>query len=294
MTAAVSAVLAGPLMPLDVAQGTSQAVSDWTSRGAFFVGIGFVMALLIGRLRAALDRELHLAKAERELARHKEAVIQTVSHEFRTPLTVISGTIDLLGQGAVVDQEARELVEGLERATRRLDDLIKVVLAASERLVEPERRREELVVLRKLCEVVAAGSGADGMSRIRFEATPDAETVVGDPELIALPLRVVVDNALKFSPEKTAVDIQARRLGDVVEVLVRDRGPGMSEADRRRAFEPFTQNEDSSTRQKPGIGLGLFAARKTIELLGGEIELRPSERGTEAVIRLPQGERPGS
>jgi signal transduction histidine kinase len=289
VTAVAAGALAGPLVPADVAHGTVQPLSDWLGRTGFFMGNGLIMALVIGRLKRALGRELDLAKAEQELARHKEAVIQTVSHEFRTPLTAILGTAGFFAEPGVVSEDGRPLVEGLERSARRLENLINVVLAAAGTLIDPASRHEERVVLRDLCQSVAATAETPQGARIRFEATRDAEVVICDPELLAVPLRAVIDNALRFSPTSSEVVVSARRLADAVEVSVRDSGPGMSETDRRYALEPFTQKNESVSRQEQGLGLGLFAARKTVELLGGTFELRPAtDRGLEAVITIPQ------
>lgn len=288
VTAVTAGVLAGPLVPLDVETWTAQPLSDWTGRTGFFVGNGLIMSVVIGQLRSMLSRELDIAKAEQELARHKEAVIQTVSHEFRTPLTVIRGSVEIFAESAV-SEEVRPLLENLERATRRLDDLVRVVLAASETLIQPEQTREEPVGLQELCGKVAALAEPGAETRTRFSVAADAQVVVADPDLLALLLRVVIDNAMKFSPPGSPVDIEAQGIAHAVEIRVGDRGPGMTEEQWRRAFEPFTQQDESMTRTKQGIGLGLFAARKTIELMGGNLELRARALGgTEVILTIPQ------
>lgn len=287
LTALTAGVLAGPLMPLDVASGSAQPFSDWVGRMGFFLANGLIMALVIGRLKAALERELDLTREELELARHKETVVQSVSHEFLTPLTVIRGAAEMFAEPGMVSEKAHPLVAGLNRSAQRLENLINVVLAASEALIEPGHRRDARVVLRDLCKNVAAAADTPEGERIHFEAAPDAEVVFCDPALLGLPLQAVIDNALKFSPASTQVVISARRLSDTVEICVRDAGPGMTESDRAAAFAPFTRKDE----RKQGMGLGLFAARKTVELLGGTIELRQadgSEGGTDALITIPQ------
>jgi signal transduction histidine kinase len=288
VTAAVAGFVGGPLLPLDVATATPQTLSDWASRGGFFVANGLVMAAIFGRLKSTLGREAELVRAERELERHKEAIIQTVSHEFRSPLTTIRGSLDLFAEPGSISEEMRPLLDILESATRRLENLVKLVLAASETLIEPERKREESIALREFC-LRAADAVEDGdMSRIRFEASADV-IVVCDPELLALPIEAIIHNALRFSPPTSPVEVSARRLLDAVEVRVTDNGSGMSEADLRRVFEPFVQRDESVTRYKQGMGLGLFSARKTVELIGGELELRAGPGGgIEAILTIPQ------
>jgi signal transduction histidine kinase len=180
VTAIAAGLLAGPLVPLDVGHGTVQPLSDWMGRTGFFIGNGLIMALVIGRLKTALGRELDVAAAERELARHKEAVIHTVSHEFRTPLTVILGTAGLFAEPGVVSEEAESLVDGLERAARRLENLVNVVLAAAGTLIDPGAGHEERVVLRDLCENVAGAAGTPQRARIRSRplVTPKSSSAI--------------------------------------------------------------------------------------------------------------------
>lgn len=288
LCALAAGALAGPLMPLDVARDTNQPFSDWMGRTGFFVANGFVMALVIGRLKAALGRELELAIAERELTRHKEAVIQIVSHEFRTPLTTIVGTVEFFGEPGVVAESALPLVDGLKAAAQRLENLITVVLAAGGSLIDPGGIYKERVALRALCERAVAAAATTADARVRFELSEEVGSIVCDPEILVFPLQAVLDNALKFSPPSHPVIVSARRTPDAVEIRVKDSGPGMSEDERVTAFEPFTQRDESLTRQSQGLGLGLYAARKTIELLGGTLELRPgTPSGTEAILTIP-------
>jgi signal transduction histidine kinase len=131
VTAAAAGILAGPFLPLDVANGTAQNVIDRTGRAGFFMGIGLVMGAVIVRLKASLAREVELARKERDLAVHKASVIATVSHEFRTPLTIILGVTKTLDHQAMVSEPARPLLDSLTTAGQRLGHLVGTVLAAA-------------------------------------------------------------------------------------------------------------------------------------------------------------------
>lgn len=120
-TAVVAGLLAGPLLPLDVATGAGQHVLDWSGRLGYFLGIGAVMGAIVVRLRTSLEREIALAQEERDLALRKGAFIATVSHELRTPLTVIEGVSKTLDQQGWVADPGRPLLEGLHRANQRLE-----------------------------------------------------------------------------------------------------------------------------------------------------------------------------
>lgn len=164
-TAVVAGLLAGPLLPLDVATGARQPVLDWSGRLGFFLGIGLVMGAIIVRLKTSLEREVALAQEERDLALGKGAFIATVSHELRTPLTVIEGVSRTLDQQGWVADPGRPLLQGLHRANQRLDELVAAVLAA----VEGQPARAEPVALKAVCtEVVQGLARLEGPSRVRF------------------------------------------------------------------------------------------------------------------------------
>lgn len=289
ITAAVSAILTGPLMPLDVAAGTAQRWGDWTSRGAFFVGNGLILALLIGRLKHAHARELAVFQEELDLAQHKRAIIETVSHEFRTPLTILLATTDLIADGGIASEPSQEALQLIDRAVRRLDDLLTVVLAASGTLIEPGKITRTEVSLRRLCEEGAGAADGPERRRIQIEPSDADEIVLGDRELLAVPVRAVIDNALKFSPSDSPVTVRFRALPDAVGMSVHDRGPGMSEEQWNLALEPFTQQGNASSPYEQGLGLGLFAARKTVELIGGAIEMTSAPQGgTIVTLTVPR------
>lgn len=112
----------------------AQEASDWGTRAAFFFVIALVMAGLVRRAVHGAAQEAIALGRERDLMRHKQAVIDAVSHEFRTPLTTTRGVLATLAQRDLVADAGRPLVDAGQRATRRLSDLVELVLAASEAL----------------------------------------------------------------------------------------------------------------------------------------------------------------
>ena len=206
-----------------------------------YVALFRIVATASRRLRRQADRELRLANEERDLALRKAEVIATVSHEFRTPLTIIEGVSSTLQRHDLVAGDGHSLLDSLRNASHRLHDLVEDLLATAEgieREAEVERRPVAL-----------------------------SEVIQG-----------VVDG----------LDISIARTSSEVEVRVRDRGPGIDPEFLERAFDPFTEEDQSSTRAKSGLGIGLFAARKIADLIGGRVELqRHPEGGMEAILHLP-------
>jgi signal transduction histidine kinase len=119
-------------------------------------------------------------------------------------------------------------------------------------------------------------------------AISSQESISTDPEVLSLVLRSVLENALRFSPPSSTVDVLLEHVGDVIEILIRDRGPGMSAEFASRAFEPFTQADSSLSREHGGLGIGLYAARKLAKEIDSQVEVsKTSPDGTEIVIRIP-------
>lgn len=284
IASAVATVLAGPLLPT-VQGNLPQRPAVWVGRGLVFALVGVVTAALIDRIVAARERELELTEQERDLAVRQAAVIATVSHEFRTPLTVISGVARTLQVHRMVSPEAEPLLTGLMDAARRLTDLVNTVGAVLDGTDGGAFVRLEPIVLRDVLDHVLDHLGIrDPRSRVSVDLDPSAELFISDRELLGQLLRHMIENAVKFSPAGEQVEVCLRREHGRLEVRVLDRGPGI-DGTLLQAPLPFTQGDQSMTRTAQGIGLGLFAASRLAAVLAGSISFLPRDGGgTEALI----------
>lgn len=241
---------------------------------------------VIEQLTEALERE---RRRTRELEEAQEALIERsarrqdlvarLSHELRTPVTVILGMAQTLARGTARHEERQELLDRL--VTRALD------LA---RLVE----RFELTVEAGLTERVdvagVAAEVATRQGRVRVSAAQDlpfAELSLTVAERI---LGELIDNALEFSPAESPVDVQIDAGARYLEVRVLDRGTGIDPADRDRIFRPFEQLEDLNRRVHQGAGLGLSLARTGARAMGGDVEVeRSGPEGSTFLWTIPIG-----
>ena len=285
VAAGIAMVLSGPMRPAVDAVSDQPAV--WIGRGLVFALVGVVTASLIVRIVSDRERELELAEQERDFAIRQAAVIATVSHEFRTPLTVITGVARTLEVHGMVSGEGGSLLTGLIDAARRLTDMVNTIGAVMDGSPDEKFVRLEAIVMRDVMDHVLDHLGVrDPRSRVSLILDPSAEIFISDRELLGQLLRHVVENAVKFSPADEPVTIGVQRQRGRLEVRVADRGPGIDESLLRSPL-PFTQGDASMTRTAQGLGLGLFAASRLAAVLDGTIrfEGRPGG-GTEAIVEV--------
>ncbi len=230
---------------------------------------------------------LDLASRERQLDEQRAALVQLVSHELRTPLTVIRGSVETLqARRGSIDPELRRLVDATARATGRLEELLEVVLAATDELTG-EQAHATPVDVAKLVEHAAASLHARLTRRLDLDMPEDPKLVTIEPYLW-LTVRCLLDNAARFSPAEEPILVRYERVDDVGVLSLHDNGPGLPEGFDARAFEPFTQADASLVRTHHGLGMGLYTARRLTRRLGGELDLSSSDTGgVTASIRLP-------
>ena len=284
LTALAGGVLAGPLMPFDVATGTPQLPSMWISRAVTLLFVGVVSTALIERVRVGHGRELALAQKERDLAVGKAAVVTTVAHEFRSPLTVINGVARMLDNEQAIPEQFGPLFHGLMDSTDRLIDLVATMGAVLDGDGGAVFLRTETFVTREILGTVMARIAIrDANARVRIEIEPDAEFVRTDRELLEQLLRHVVENALKFSGVDRPVEVHVSRQGQHLGFDVSDRGSGIDL--HLLSKDPFRQGDQSITREHEGLGLGLFASTRIAEMLGGSLSF-DRRRGGGSIVRI--------
>ncbi len=245
--------------------------------------------------RARLAEESASARVAVETERTRSSLLRTVSHDIRTPLASIRGAADvLLEPGSSLDDPGRrEMLETVRDEAGRLTRLVNDLLELTRLESETFRLRKEWCPLE---EVVGSALGrVDEVLRGRDVAVDlpgDLLLVPVDEVLLQQVFVNLLENAAKYSPAGTPVEIRARpsAAGVVVEVL--DRGPGIPPGEERRVFEPFHRAVAGNAVQ--GTGLGLTVCQAVLRIHGGTIEAGNREGGG-AVVRfvLPmEGEAP--
>ena len=233
---------------------------------------------LVGLLRDLSPRRLREAEQKR--------FASMLNHEFRTPLSTIDGAIQRLEATSSQSDEAtraryRKIAVAADRLIGMLDDYL-----SPERMAGIGSERQPTTVApRTLLEEGAAQLRAAGRTAsIKVRELP--QTLRCDPEGLRLALKVLIDNAIAYSPATSPVVLVGRLAASGIELAVRDHGPGVPQGEQTRVFEKFYRG--SNAAGMPGSGLGLYMARSIVEVHGGILSLvTPGAGGAEFRIWLP-------
>jgi signal transduction histidine kinase len=234
-----------------------------------------------------------LGRMQEELRRQEAArrsFVATASHELRTPLTMLQGTMELLDEdlrGGLDLDDAQEQVANARRELRRLSALASELLDLS-RLDAAVQLRSEPVELGELARAVAAEfslRAAEQGVPIEVARPPDPCWAKADPAACARVVRILIDNALRYSPKDEPIVVVTERLGNRIVIEVADRGPGVPEDERERIFERFHRGRAAGAES--GFGLGLAIGRELAERMSGTLLLEDSDAGACFQLALP-------
>jgi signal transduction histidine kinase len=230
---------------------------------------------VIEELTEALDRE---RRRTRELEAAQDALVERsarrqelvarLSHELRTPVTVILGVAQTLAEVDAPPEQANELLSRLVTRARDLAQLVeRFELAVDAGMTE----RVDVV---EVAHQVAARD-----ERVRVVVTHDGESPHANLNrgVATRVLEELVDNALRFSAPDTGVEVLVGVVLDTVEVRVLDRGPGIDVHEHERIFGPLEQLEELNVRVHQGAGMGLALARTAARAMGGDVAVEASD-----------------
>lgn len=232
--------------------------------------------------RAQLAMREQAARAEviasREAARLKSDFVNAVSHDLRTPITVIRGYAELLEEGMagpLTDQQKSHLRQ-IGRSSRRLEYMVNDLLDIARSEAGTFKLDLEQVDVRAMVlEVIESLRPQALEANLALDAAIPEEVpqLDLDPERIERVLANLISNAIKFTPARGRIQVQVRVDGERLRCEVADTGRGIAPEDLPKLFSPFSQL-DAGKQQKGGTGLGLSICKTIVEAHGGEIGVR--------------------
>ncbi|MFP5310191.1 MAG: ATP-binding protein [Actinomycetes bacterium] len=268
----------------------AEAFTEWEMRAVTLFAAHAATAVANSQ---RYERERQNVERLAELVERRGDEVARMVHDLKAPLTAILGFAALVRRRPMPPEQQLEVLERLEHAGRQLLVMIEEVLrgASEEALADVRRDPVDLVPLvHELAEVTAGlARGRDGVERqVRVHAEPPAVVAAVDTGMVRSVLVNLLENAVKYSPPGTPVDLEISRSSHEVRLAVRDRGPGVPPDEREAIFERFRQRDGDGAAG--GVGLGLYIVRSLVNAHGGRVEVRsvPGD-GATFTVTLPAG-----
>jgi two-component system phosphate regulon sensor histidine kinase PhoR len=236
---------------------------------------------------------LHDTTELRRLERLRRDFVANVSHELKTPLSVIKACIEALIDGAVEDPEARkpfleQIADQGERLHALILDLISLArIESGEEVLDLQAVPVEAFV----ADCLDRHAPRAEAKRQQLVAAPEGPPVAawGDEEALGQILDNLVDNAVKYTPDGGTIRVSWRDTGETVELQVADSGPGIPERDLPRIFERFYRVDKARSRELGGTGLGLAIVKHLAQIMKGSVKAASTVgRGTTFTVTLPK------
>jgi two-component system, OmpR family, sensor histidine kinase KdpD len=250
--------------------------------------LGRTLALIVERLRS--EARSRKAVLELESERLGGILLDSVSHELRTPLTTITGSLSALRDDALAERAGprRAILANALEAADRLDDVVEDLLGLSRIESGMLILNRRAVDLPDLARSAIDRAGPELSSRrLELSAPADSGPAIVDPALGARLAANLLRNAARYSPSGEPIDFSLRMEEGKLVIRVRDRGPGVPEAELGSLFAKFKRGGEASG---PGLGLGLAICKGIADAHGGSIAARNAPGGgLEVEAALPSG-----
>jgi|GEM_PF-4927062 len=287
-------VAAGTILIYNLGILLTESISDTVTFATnnFFVFFTGVIGVA-GSAAAFIVRknEYESRKRLRDLAAFRQNILANLSHEMRTPLTLLLGAVNRLLRNSRQDADELELLResrqsGLE-LLKLINDLLEMsrIDAAMEYVTAVMISSNELMSsMEQMAKVYASRNGVNIDVAVKTDYT-----FVGDRAKLQRVFSNLMSNALKFTPRGGTISLRCIAEPDFLLFTVKDSGPGIPKEKREMVFERFRQVDTSATRRHGGTGIGLSMVRDHVQMHGGEVWIEgPEEGGTEVKIRLPR------
>jgi two-component system sensor histidine kinase KdpD len=228
-----------------------------------------LVAIAIERTRAV--ENVGKAEASRENEKLRSAILDSVAHEFRTPLTGIKASVTSLLSGSFDGSQQTELLTIINEESDRLNHLVEeATQMARLESHQVELDRKPHPIKEAIDRALESGKKLLANHPVTVNADANLPPVAFDMELIVNVLLQFLENAAKYSETEAPIRISAENKDDQIEVSVADRGPGIEEFEQSLIFDKFYRGKDNRYSVQ-GTGMGLAIARAVVEAHGGKV-----------------------
>jgi signal transduction histidine kinase len=239
---------------------------------------------------SALSEHFNRMADELERAdKQRRNMLADIAHELRTPITILRGRLEGILDGVYPPDEAH-IAPALEETyllERLVEDLRLLALAEANQL----RFETKPIRISELAETIVglfSAQAGEKEVRLHLDAEPNLPEVMVDPQRFQQVIGNLIDNALRYTPEGSSIELRVKQIYHSVELTVSDEGQGIPEEELAHVFDRFWRGEKSRARSTGGAGLGLSIARQLVEAQGGKISARNrAPSGFEVHIILP-------
>ena len=256
------------------------------SRKKQYLGEGVVLMLILlggaSVVYTSLQRKVRLQRQQNNF-------MLAVTHELKSPIAGMKLSLQTLQRPQITEEQRAQLLSRCIQESDRLADLCNNMLLTSQIEGKQYRAARESISLSDMVERSADIYTARYPGRITTDIKTGC-TVTGDMLLLQMALNNLLENAIKYTPDGTPIEIQLLRGKKDVTLQVADNGSGIPDAEKRKIFSKFYRIGDEATRRTKGTGLGLYLTSKIVEQHKGKLSIRNNEpQGAIFQIVLPCG-----
>lgn len=248
-------------------------------------------------IAVALERSCLAEKARETEIKHaaealRSSILSALSHDLRTPLAALVGMAETLALGKAAPERQKAMLTAISQQAQSISQQMTKLLDMAKLSAGKFELHADWQPIEEVLGATLQQIEAQWPTRtLGVTLEPDLPPVNIDAVLIERVLWNLIENAIKYAPADTRIDISAKRQADQLEIDVCDRGPGIDASQRERLFELFERGKTES--EVPGIGLGLSIARTIVNAHGGTLAARNREGGGSCFrILLPLGTPP--
>jgi signal transduction histidine kinase/ligand-binding sensor domain-containing protein/DNA-binding response OmpR family regulator len=257
---------------------------------------GIYLYVVYSRRQERLKYEVKLAhienEKEKELTEKKISFFTHISHEFRTPLTLIINPLKDLVSGKNKDPEKRDVFMVYRNARRLLSLVDQLLLFRKVESIEQHMRIEKFDIA-EACNEVYLSFSHHAISKsidFSFERSSHEISVYGDKEKIEIILFNLVSNAFKYTPAGGKITLEISEPVNKINIVVKDTGSGIAPEVGNKLFDSFYQANNTEKASQTGFGIGLYVSQKLAAAHQGELSYASQEgKGTEFRLALPKG-----